>query len=116
YNTSAEDILAQNPQGVVLSNGPGNPEVLADTLDVVRELVRTTPLFGVGLGAQLLAIALGGETYKQHAGDHGQNIPVRNSYSGRTDVTTHRHAFGVRFPAPSADLEITHTNLNDQSV
>lgn len=116
HRSSAEEILAHKPNGVILSNGPGNPEMLADTLDVVRELLGKLPLFGVGLGAQLLTIALGGETYKQHVGDHGQNIPVRNTYSGRTDITTHRHAFGIRFPAPSDDLEITHTNLNDQSV
>lgn len=116
YNVSVEDILAHNPQGVVLSNGPGNPEVLAATTAMVRELIGKTPIFGIGLGAQVLCAAIGGETFKQHVGDYAQNIPVRNSYSGRTDITTHRHAFGIRFPAKDATLDITHINLNDQSV
>lgn len=116
FNASADNILAHNPKGVVFSNGPGNPEILAETAEMVRALLKKVPTFGVGLGAQLLAMANGGETFKQHAGDYAQNIPVRNSYSGRTDITTHRHAFGIRFPATSSALQITHINLNDQSV
>lgn len=116
HSSSVEEILATNPQGVVLSNGPGNPDMLADVQQVVRELVGKVPLFGVGLGAQLLAVALGGETHKLHNGEYAQNIPVRNAYDQRTDITTHRHAFGIRFPAKDEGLEITHINLNDQSV
>lgn len=116
FTTSAEDILAHTPKGVVFSNGPGNPEILVETAAMIRALVGKVPTFGVGLGAQLLGMANGAETFKQHAGDYAQNIPVRNSYSGRTDITTHRHAFGIRFPATSDALQITHINLNDQSV
>lgn len=116
FTTSVSDILSLHPQGVVLSNGPGNPEILVDVAAMVRELIGKNPLFGVGLGAQVLAHAISGETFKQHVGDYAQNIPVRNSYSGRTDITTHRHAFGIRFPAKPDTLEITHINLNDQSI
>lgn len=115
-NTKAQDILARKPAGVFISNGPGNPQVWADAQNTVRELVGKVPIFAVGLGFQLLSVALGGETYKLPAGEHGQNIPVRSKETGRAYITTMRRSFGVRFPAVADGVELTHTDLNDQSV
>lgn len=116
FSTSAADILARSPKGVVLSNGPGNPEYMVDTIETVRNLVGKVPVFGVALGFQLLGIALGGEGYKLRMGHNGQNIPVRAAATERIEITTQSHSFGVRFPAPIDGLELTHQNLNDQSV
>lgn len=116
FNTTADAILARAPKGVLLSNGPGNPEFMADQLTTVRALVSKVPLFGAALGFQLLGIALGGEPYKLRMGHNGQNIPVRRESTKRVEITTQSHSFGVRFPAPIDGLELTHENLNDQSV
>lgn len=116
HDTTAEAILARKPSGVLLSNGPGNPEFMVDTIATVRALLSQVPLFGVALGFQLLGIALGGECYKLRMGHNGQNIPVRSNATQRVEITTQSHSFGVRFPAPIDGLELTHENLNDQSV
>lgn len=116
FQTSADEILARQPKGVVLSNGPGNPEYMIDTVETVRALIGKVPLFGVALGYQVLGIALGGEGYKLRMGHNGQNIPVRRSDTGRVEITTQSHSFGVRFPAPIEGLELSHHNLNDQSI
>lgn len=116
FTTSAEQILARAPKGLLISNGPGNPEYMLETTATVRELVGKLPIFGVALGYQILGIALGGQGYKLRMGHNGQNIPVRRAASGRVDITTQSHSFGVRFPAPVDGLELSHQNLNDQSV
>lgn len=116
YNTSPEALLARGAAGVFVSNGPGNPELRSAVVDTLRGIVGQTPVFGVGLGFQLLSLALGGESFKLRVGHNGQNIPVRSEVTQRVEITTQRHGFGVRFPAPVEGLELTHKNLNDQSV
>lgn len=116
YNTNAAAILARGADAVLISSGPGNPEMRGDVAETIRGLLGQTPIFGVGLGFQLLSIALGGETFKLRVGHNGQNIPVRSDITQRVEITKQSHGFGVRFPAPIEGLELTHKNLNDQSI
>ena len=115
--TSAEDVLALNPDGVFLSNGPGDPEPLQAQVANIRKLIGKKPIFGICLGNQLLALAVGGKTYKMKFGHRGANHPVRNEVTKRVEITSHNHGFAV--DPDSLDLnqvEITHVNLNDQTL
>ena len=115
--TSAEDVLALNPDGVFLSNGPGDPEPLQAQVANIRKLIGKKPIFGICLGNQLLALAVGGKTYKLKFGHRGANHPVRNEVTKRVEITSHNHGFAV--DPDSLDLnqvEITHVNLNDQTL
>lgn len=115
--TSADDVLALKPDGVFLSNGPGDPEPLHTQIDNVRRLVGKTPIFGICLGHQILGLALGGQTYKLKFGHRGANHPVINKLTGRIEITSHNHGFAVDPASLSEnDIEITHVNLNDQTV
>jgi len=114
---SAEDVLAVNPDGILLSNGPGDPAVLDYAVDTIKGLVGKRPIFGICLGHQLLARSLGGSTFKLKFGHRGANHPVQDLRTGKVEITSQNHGFAVD-PA-SIDptvAEVTHINLNDNTV
>jgi len=115
--TSSEDVLALKPDGVFLSNGPGDPEPLERQSSEVRKLVGKTPVFGICLGHQILGLAFGGKTYKLKFGHHGANHPVLNKGTGKVEITSQNHGFCVDPDSlRDSDVEITHVNLNDGTV
>jgi carbamoyl-phosphate synthase small subunit len=116
-DVTAEDVLALQPDGVFLSNGPGDPEPLQEQAAQVQKLIGKLPVFGICLGHQILGLALGGKTYKLKFGHHGANHPVLNRDSGRVEITSQNHGFCVD-PDTLQDsaVHITHVNLNDQTV
>ncbi len=116
-DTSSEDVLALKPDGVFLSNGPGDPEPLERQAAEVRKLVGKTPVFGICLGHQILGLALGGKTYKLKFGHHGANHPVLNRQTGKVEITSQNHGFCVDPESlRDSDVQITHMNLNDDTV
>jgi carbamoyl-phosphate synthase small subunit len=115
--TSAEDVLAMNPDGVFFSNGPGDPEPLDYAIENVQKLQGKAPMFGICLGHQIFGLALGGKTYKLKFGHHGGNHPIMNHQTGKVEITAQNHNFAV--DPTSLDektVEKTHTNLNDQTL
>jgi carbamoyl-phosphate synthase small subunit len=111
---SADEVLALNPDGVFLSNGPGDPAAVQYAVENLKRLVEKTPMFGICLGHQLLALALGGRTFKMKFGHRGANHPVKNLLTNRIEITSQNHGFAVDPESlDQASLEITHTNLND---
>ncbi len=115
-STSAKEILAANPHGLFLSNGPGDPAALEDAVNTLRSLLGEIPTFGICLGHQLLGLALGCETYKMPFGHHGANHPVRNLKTGRIEITSQNHGFAVREETLPNGVELTHRNLYDGTV
>ena len=113
---TAQVVLAQNPDGVFLSNGPGDPEPLYYAIDTIRGLLGKKPVFGICLGHQLLGLACGAKTFKLKFGHRGANQPVLNMLSGKVEITAQNHGFAVEEATLPADLEITHRNLNDNTV
>ncbi len=115
--TSAEDVLAMNPDGVFFSNGPGDPEPLDYAIENVQKLQGKAPMFGICLGHQIFGLALGGKTYKLKFGHHGGNHPIMNHQTGKVEITAQNHNFAVD-PASLDEktVEKTHTNLNDQTL
>jgi carbamoyl-phosphate synthase small subunit len=111
--TSAEAILALGPDGVFLSNGPGDPAAVETAVSTVRSLLGKKPLFGICLGHQLLGLALGGSTYKLKFGHRGLNQPVKDLATGRVEVTTQNHGFVVDLDSLAGKCEMTHVHLND---
>ncbi|HEY5793339.1 MAG TPA: glutamine-hydrolyzing carbamoyl-phosphate synthase small subunit [Chthoniobacterales bacterium] len=114
--TSAREVLAQEPDGVFLSNGPGDPAALDYVHETVRELVGKTPIFGICLGHQILAYAFGGKTFKMKFGHRGANQPVKDLRSGKISITSQNHGFAVDPESLPADVAVTHVNLNDGTV
>ncbi len=119
--TSAEDIIAEEPDGLFISNGPGDPEAVGNALDAIRELAdRDIPVFGICLGHQLIARAYGGTTFKLLYGHRGGNHPVRRLSDGLVEITAQNHGFAVHGDEngiPGADeLRVTHINLNDRTI
>ena len=115
--TAAADIVAQKPDGVFLSNGPGDPEPLQYQAAQVRELIGRVPVFGICLGHQILGLALGGKTYKLKFGHRGGNHPVLNKLTGRVEITVQNHGFCVDPDSlNAAKVELTHINLNDNTL
>jgi len=115
--TAAEQVLALKPDGVFLSNGPGDPEPLKFQAEQVRKLLGRTPVFGICLGHQVLGLASGGKTYKLKFGHRGANHPVLNRITGKVEITSHNHGFAVDPDSLNpATVELTHVNLNDQTL
>jgi carbamoyl-phosphate synthase small subunit len=114
--TAAEDVLGMKPDGVFLSNGPGDPEPLGYAIANIRKLIGRLPLFGICLGHQLCGLALNGKTYKLKFGHHGSNHPVQNLHTEQVEITAQNHGFVVDPDSlPSSEIEITHVNLNDHT-
>jgi carbamoyl-phosphate synthase small subunit len=115
--TSAEDVFALKPDGVFLSNGPGDPEPVDYAVRAIRKFLGRVPVFGICLGHQLTGIALGGKTYKLKFGHHGGNHPVQNKITGKVEITAHNHNFAVDPDSINAnEVELTHVDLNDQTL
>jgi carbamoyl-phosphate synthase small subunit len=112
----AEDVVALKPDGIFLSNGPGDPEPLNYAIETIRQLMGARPIFGICLGHQLFALASGAKTFKLKFGHRGANQPVLNLETGRVEITTQNHGFAVEEETLPADLEITHRNLNDNTI
>jgi carbamoyl-phosphate synthase small subunit len=113
---SAQDVLALKPDGVFLSNGPGDPEPLDYAIKTIRGVMEKTPVFGICLGHQLLALACGAKTYKLKFGHRGANQPVLKIDSSRVEITSQNHGFAVDEESLPSSLEITHRNLNDNTI
>jgi carbamoyl-phosphate synthase small subunit len=114
--TPAEEVLAMNPDGIFLSNGPGDPDAVPYAKDNVRKLVGKKPVFGICLGHQIMGLALGGKTYKLKFGHHGGNQPVMDLTTGKVEITAQNHGFAVDADSLKGAAEVTHLNLNDHTV
>ncbi|MGO9336681.1 MAG: glutamine-hydrolyzing carbamoyl-phosphate synthase small subunit [Terracidiphilus sp.] len=115
--TSAEDVMSLKPDGVFLSNGPGDPEPVDYAVKAIQNMMGRVPIFGICLGHQLCGLALGGRTYKLKFGHHGGNHPVKNNATGKVEITAHNHNFAVDPDSINAnEVELTHVDLNDQTL
>ncbi|WP_263352106.1 glutamine-hydrolyzing carbamoyl-phosphate synthase small subunit [Acidicapsa acidisoli] len=115
--TRADEVLALKPDGVFLSNGPGDPEPVDYAVKAIQEMMGRTPIFGICLGHQLTGLALGGKTYKLKFGHHGGNHPVKNLTNGKVEITAHNHNFAVDPESINAnEVELTHVDLNDNTL
>jgi carbamoyl-phosphate synthase small subunit len=113
----ASDLLAIEPDGVFLSNGPGDPAVLTYAIDNVRALAKSdVPMFGICLGHQIMGLAMGADTYKLKFGHRGANHPVKELQSGKVEITSQNHGFAVDADSLPADTTVTHLNLYDKTV
>jgi carbamoyl-phosphate synthase small subunit len=114
--TPAREVLAARPDGVFLSNGPGDPDAVVGARENVAELLGQVPVFGICLGHQILGLALGGRTYKLKFGHHGGNQPVKDLTTGKVEITAQNHGFAVDPDSLRERAEVTHVNLNDRTV
>jgi len=115
--TTAQEVLALRPDGIFLSNGPGDPASMATVVDEVKKLTESqVPMFGICLGHQILGQVFGGETYKMKFGHRGGNQPIKDLTTGKVEITSHNHGFAVDAESLPADVEVTHVNLNDNTV
>jgi carbamoyl-phosphate synthase small subunit len=115
--TPAAEALALNPDGIFLSNGPGDPAAVTYAIQATRDLIGSgVPMFGICLGHQIIGLALGGQTYKLKFGHRGGNQPVRDAATGRVQISAHNHGFAVLAGSLPGDVEVTHVNLNDGCV
>ncbi|GJM16149.1 MAG: carbamoyl-phosphate synthase small chain [Thermodesulfobacteriota bacterium] len=114
--TPPNEVLSLDPDGIFLSNGPGDPAAVSYAVESIRTLVGKKPIFGICLGHQILSLALGAETYKLKFGHRGANQPVKNLASGKVEITSQNHGFAVDGKTLGNDVEITHVNLNDSTI
>ena len=112
----AEEALAMSPDGIFLSNGPGDPEPMTEVIENIRKFIGKKPIFGICLGHQLLGLALGGQTIKLKFGNHGSNLPVMDLATRKVEITAQNHGFSVDIVSLSNCCELAHENLNDQTV
>ena len=116
-STPAPEILRLRPDGIILSNGPGDPAAVTYAVENVRQCLGAVPMFGICLGHQLLGLALGGRTFKLKFGHRGANQPVKSQLSGRVEITSQNHGFAVDLQSiPDPAVELTHINLNDNTL
>lgn len=115
-SAGADDVLAHNPDGVFLSNGPGDPAPLTYAIETIHRLAGKKPMFGICLGHQLIGLALGGKTFKLKFGHRGANQPVLDQRTNKVEITTQNHGFAVQLDNLPSDLEPTHINLNDRTL
>jgi carbamoyl-phosphate synthase small subunit len=116
-DTSAADVLALKPDGIFLSNGPGDPASMSAVIEQIKKLTESqVPMFGICLGHQLIGSAFGGETYKMKFGHRGGNQPIKDLTTGKIEIASHNHGFAVERESLPADVEETHVNLNDNPV
>lgn len=116
-DTSAQEVLAMKPDGIFLSNGPGDPASMKEVVAEIQKLTDSNvPMFGICLGHQILGQVFGGKTYKLKFGHRGGNQPIKNLETGKIEITSHNHGFAVEAKSLPADVEVTHINLNDETV
>ncbi len=117
-STSAAEVISMNPDGIFLSNGPGDPAAVTYAINTIRELVSkfNKPIFGICLGHQLLALAAGAKSYKLKFGHRGSNQPIKNLDNGKIEIASHNHGFAIAAEGLPSELEITHLNINDNTV
>ncbi|HEX7927340.1 MAG TPA: glutamine-hydrolyzing carbamoyl-phosphate synthase small subunit, partial [bacterium] len=116
YDFPAKDVFAMRPDGVFLSNGPGDPEPVTEAIDAVQQMLGKLPIFGICLGHQILGIALGGKTYKLKFGHHGANHPVKDLGTAAIEITSQNHGFAVDEKSLPSTVRVTHRSLNDNTV
>ncbi len=117
WNTKAEDIIRLNPDGVFISNGPGDPTDVVETIETIKELIGKYPIFGICLGHQIISLASGAKTYKLKFGHRGGNHPVRNLKTGKIEITSQNHSYAVDNESiKNTNLEVTHINLLDGTI
>lgn len=116
-HTQASEVLAWKPDGIMLSNGPGDPAAMDYAIAAVKEFIASgVPMFGICLGNQILSLAAGGKTYKMHHGHRGLNHPVKNLLNGRAEITSQNHGFAIDDKSLNENVEVTHIHLNDGTV
>lgn len=117
YDTTAKEVLAYNPDGIMLSNGPGDPKDVPEAVETIKELIGKVPIFGICLGHQLFALASGADSFKLKFGHRGANHPVKDLATGRTEITSQNHGYAIDPESlKNTDLEITHLALNDGTI